>query len=89
MAVLVIGEVPNLTEEIYSDMIETMKPRMQAAKGCAWRGDVQGCTERHDRITGGPTGRPSRTHVGVRPVRNSSLADMRGSNRSSCVDGRL
>jgi hypothetical protein len=33
MAVLVIGDVPNLTEEIYGSLIEQMKPRMQAAKG--------------------------------------------------------
>ena len=33
MAVLMIGEGPNLTEEIYSGMIEQMKPLMRAAKG--------------------------------------------------------
>jgi hypothetical protein len=33
MAVLMIGEVPNLTEEIYGTMLEGLKPTMQAAKG--------------------------------------------------------
>ena len=33
MAVLMIGEVPNLTEEIYGGLIEQMKPTMMAAKG--------------------------------------------------------
>jgi hypothetical protein len=33
MAVLMIGEVPNLTEEIYGSMLEQMKPRLQAAPG--------------------------------------------------------
>ena len=33
MAVLMIGEVPNLTEEIYSGMLEQMKPLMRAAQG--------------------------------------------------------
>ena len=33
MAVLMIGEVPNLTEEIYGGMLEGLKPTMQAAKG--------------------------------------------------------
>jgi hypothetical protein len=33
MAVLMIGEVPNLTEEVYGGMIEQMKPRLVTAKG--------------------------------------------------------
>ena len=33
MAVLMIGEVPNLTEEIYGGLLEQMKPIMRAAKG--------------------------------------------------------
>ena len=33
MAVLMIGEVPNLTEEIYGGMIGQMMPLMRAAKG--------------------------------------------------------
>lgn len=33
MAVLMIGDVPNLTEEIYGGMIDQMKPLMIAAKG--------------------------------------------------------
>ena len=33
MAVLMIGEVPNLTEEIYGAMLEPMKPTMLAAPG--------------------------------------------------------
>ena len=33
MAVLMIAEVPNLTEEVYGGMIGQMKPLMQAAKG--------------------------------------------------------
>jgi hypothetical protein len=33
MAVLMIGEVPNLTEEVYGGMIEQMKPLLTAAKG--------------------------------------------------------
>jgi hypothetical protein len=33
MPVLMIGEVPNLTEEIYGGMIEQFKPQMQAAPG--------------------------------------------------------
>jgi hypothetical protein len=33
MAVLMIGEVPNLTEEIYAGMIGQLKPVMQASKG--------------------------------------------------------
>ena len=33
MAVLMIGEVPNLTEDIYGSMIEQMKPGMVGAKG--------------------------------------------------------
>ena len=33
MAVLMIGEVPNLTEEIYGGMIEAMEPLMRAANG--------------------------------------------------------
>jgi heme-degrading monooxygenase HmoA len=33
MAVLMIGEVPNLTEEIYGGMIGQMQPLMQASKG--------------------------------------------------------
>jgi hypothetical protein len=33
MPVLMIGEVPNLTEEIYGGLLGQMKPRMQAAKG--------------------------------------------------------
>jgi hypothetical protein len=33
MAVLMIGEVPNLTEEIYGGMIGGLKPGLQAAKG--------------------------------------------------------
>lgn len=33
MAVLMIGEVPNLTEEIYAGMVGRMAPLMQASKG--------------------------------------------------------
>ena len=33
MAVLMIGEVPNLTEEIYGGMVGQMTPLMRAAKG--------------------------------------------------------
>jgi hypothetical protein len=33
MAVLMIGEVPNLTEEVYAGMIELMKPQLMAARG--------------------------------------------------------
>ena len=33
MAVLMIAEVPNLTEEIYGGMVGQMKPLMLAAKG--------------------------------------------------------
>jgi len=33
MAVLMIAEVPNLTEEIYSGMIGQMEPLMRASKG--------------------------------------------------------
>jgi hypothetical protein len=33
MAVLMIGEVPNLTEEIYGSMLDQMKPTMLAAPG--------------------------------------------------------
>ena len=33
MPVLMIGEVPNLTEEIYAGMIGQMMPLMRAAKG--------------------------------------------------------
>ena len=33
MAVLMIGEVPNLTEEIYAGMVGPMKPLMLAHKG--------------------------------------------------------
>ncbi len=33
MAVLMIGEVPNLTEEIYGSMLPGLKPQLQAAKG--------------------------------------------------------
>ena len=33
MPVLMIGEVPNLTEEIYAGMVGQMMPLMQAAKG--------------------------------------------------------
>ncbi|MGH9025672.1 MAG: hypothetical protein ACRDWD_06070, partial [Acidimicrobiia bacterium] len=33
MAVLMIGEVPNLTEEIYAGLVEQMKPLMQASNG--------------------------------------------------------
>ena len=33
MAVLMIGEVPNLTEEMYAGMLEGLKPVLQAAKG--------------------------------------------------------
>ncbi len=33
MPVLMIGEVPNLTEEIYAGMIGQMTPLMRAAKG--------------------------------------------------------
>ena len=33
MAVLMIGEVPNLTEEIYAGMLEGLKPKLQSAKG--------------------------------------------------------
>ena len=33
MPVLMIGEVPNLTEEIYAGMVGQMKPLMRASKG--------------------------------------------------------
>ncbi len=33
MAVLMIGEVPNLTEEVYAGMVSQMQPLMQAHKG--------------------------------------------------------
>ena len=33
MAVLMIGEVPALTEDIYAAMLSQMKPLMQASKG--------------------------------------------------------
>jgi heme-degrading monooxygenase HmoA len=33
MPVLMIGEVPNLTEEIYGGLLGQMKPLMQAAPG--------------------------------------------------------
>ena len=33
MAVLMIGEVPNLTEEVYSGMIAQMMPLMRSSKG--------------------------------------------------------
>ena len=33
MPVLMIGEVPNLTEDVYSGMLAQMKPIMQAHKG--------------------------------------------------------
>ena len=33
LPVLMIGEVPNLTEEIYGGLLEQMKPVMRAAKG--------------------------------------------------------
>jgi heme-degrading monooxygenase HmoA len=33
MAVLMIGEVPNLTEEIYGGMVGQMTPLMRASKG--------------------------------------------------------
>ena len=33
MPVLMIGEVPNLTEEIYAGMVGQLTPRMQTAKG--------------------------------------------------------
>ena len=33
MAVLMIGEVQNLTEEIYAGMIDGLKPSLLAAKG--------------------------------------------------------
>ena len=33
MAVLMIAEVPNLTEEIYSAMVPQLMPLMKAAKG--------------------------------------------------------
>ena len=33
MPVLMIGEVPNLTEEIYGGMVGQMMPLMQASKG--------------------------------------------------------
>ena len=33
MAVLMIGEVPNLTEEVYGGMIAQMKPLMLGSKG--------------------------------------------------------
>jgi heme-degrading monooxygenase HmoA len=33
MAVMMIGEVPNLTEEIYCGMIAQMTPLMKASKG--------------------------------------------------------
>ena len=31
MAVLMIGEVPNLTEEIYGGMIQNLKPVLQSS----------------------------------------------------------
>ncbi len=33
MPVLMIGEVPNLTEEIYAGMVGQMRPLMRASKG--------------------------------------------------------
>jgi len=33
MAVLMIGEVPNLTEEVYAAMVADMMPLMRASKG--------------------------------------------------------
>ena len=33
MSVLMIAEVPNLTEEIYGGLIGQMMPRMRASKG--------------------------------------------------------
>ena len=33
MAVLMIGEVPNLTEEMYAGMVSQMMPRMRASEG--------------------------------------------------------
>ena len=33
MPVLMIGEVPNLTEEIYAGMVGQMEPLMRASKG--------------------------------------------------------
>jgi heme-degrading monooxygenase HmoA len=33
MPVLMIGEVPNLSGELYDSMLEQMKPRLQAAPG--------------------------------------------------------
>jgi hypothetical protein len=33
MAVLMIGEVPNLTEELYGSLVGQMMPLMQASKG--------------------------------------------------------
>ena len=33
MAVLMIGEVPNLTEEIYAGIVAQLMPLMRAAKG--------------------------------------------------------
>ena len=33
MAVLMIGEVPNLTEEVYAAMVGNMMPLMRASKG--------------------------------------------------------
>jgi hypothetical protein len=33
MAVLMIGEVPNLTEEIYAGMVGQLMPLMRASKG--------------------------------------------------------
>jgi heme-degrading monooxygenase HmoA len=33
MAVLMIGEVPNLTEEIYAGMMSQMRPTLESAKG--------------------------------------------------------
>ena len=33
MAVLMIGEVPNLTEEMYAGMLEGLKPKLQSSKG--------------------------------------------------------
>jgi heme-degrading monooxygenase HmoA len=33
MAVLMIGEVPNLTEEVYASMVGQMMPLMRASKG--------------------------------------------------------
>ena len=33
MPVLMIGEVPNLTEDLYAGMLEGLKPVMQGSKG--------------------------------------------------------